>query len=97
MSNAQKATMNSAKKTKNEPAEDVVVEYDGETYTVNPDCVSDDIEILEAFEKNKIVTGLEAIVGDAQWRKFKSKKRSMDDLGEFTKVIIGALGMDTGE
>ena len=97
MSNAKKATINSAKKSSDVPAVDVTFEYDGETYTVNADVIKDDIEILEAFEDNKVTTAIRAIVGPDQWRLFKAKKRGVDDLGEFTQLVMQSFGMEAGE
>lgn len=59
--------------------ESIKFEYDGESYTVAP-AAEWDVEALEAFEDQKIITCVRMILGDDQWKRFKSKPRNMGDL-----------------
>jgi len=69
------------------------VDFDGEEYTVAKE-VLDDVEVLEAWEDGKHATLCRLILGADQWKKFKSKKRSVTEMYE---VITLALKDDEDE
>lgn len=75
---------------------DVTFEYDGVSYTVDKNSAND-VDVLEAFEDQKVITPMRFILGDVQWQKFKAKKRTAEDLTELAEVLFKALGMDLGE
>lgn len=66
--------------------------FDGETYKVPP-TNKWDIEVLESFESEKIISAVRALVGPAQWAKFKSKTRTVEDLNAFVEVLTKATGI----
>lgn len=68
-------------------------EYDGETYTVDLEAY-DDVEALEAREDQRYATLGRLLLGSAQWKKFKSKKRPVGDLLD---MLVLALGIDDEE
>lgn len=70
--------------------------YDGVTYaiTVDGEKFFDDVDVLEMLEDDKSIGILKTLVGPVQWAKFKSKKRTADDLAKFSEL---AFGVSLGE
>ncbi len=68
----------------------ITFEFDGESYTVAP-AAEWDVEALEAFEDQKIITCVRMILGDEQWKRFKSKPRNMGDLNGLFMVMQAQL------
>lgn len=66
--------------------------FDGEDYEVAPTSEWD-IEAVEAFEDEKIIAAVRALLGLEQWKKFKQKKRSVADLTALFETISAAVGI----
>lgn len=66
--------------------------YDGEDYEVPPTSEWD-ISVIEAVEDEKIVTVVRSILGTAQWAKYKSKPRNVEDLTKFFEALSKAAGL----
>lgn len=79
-----------------ESVEDVVFEFDGETYTVPRNAI-DDVEVIEAYEDQHVTIAARALLGPAQWAAFKSKKRKMAELYALLKELFAAIGISVGE
>lgn len=84
-----------AKEVKEETTE-VSFEYDGETYTYDK-TVLDDVDVLEAVDRNQLTVLVQAVVGAEQYQKFKEKRRTISELAEFSKVCFKAAGSDLGK
>lgn len=63
------------------------VEFDGETYEI-PANPLDDVEVMEAWEDEKFTVLLRCLLGPAQWRKFKSKKRTQAELWQLIQKAL---------
>lgn len=98
MSNTRKTTGAAAKALKEE-AEELKVysfEYDGDKYVFDKSTV-DDVEVYEAMEDGKMAVPLRTILGAEQWAKFKSKKRTVEELGRMLEAMYASIGVDSGE
>lgn len=85
------ATRNSAQaEATNSPIE---VEFDGETYTVPP-AREWDLDVLEAYEDEKIVATVRGVLGAEQYAKFRSKRRTVGELEDLFLGIQEALGVE---
>lgn len=84
--------------TPDELPEKVTITYDGEDYEIEV-AAFDDIEVMEAVEENKFVGAVKALLGPAQWLRFKSKKRSYSvDVVEILNLISKEIaGVTVGE
>lgn len=84
-----KALAQEAKQEKNDRVSFV---FDGDTYEMDrlTEDFWDDVDVLEAFEAQQAITLLKLIVGPANWMLFKSKKRTSEDLDEFSRLAFGA-------
>lgn len=71
-------------------------EYDGETYSIPSHAKAWDVDVLEAVEDGKIATAARALVGADQWRQFKAKRRSVEDLNDFFEAMQKAGGFGEG-
>lgn len=73
----------------------VTFEFDGETYEILP-ASEWDLDAIEAFEAQKAATGVRLILGDKQYKRFKSKPRKVADLTRLFEVmqahIVGSQG-----
>lgn len=70
----------------------ITFEFDGETYDIAP-AAEWDVDALEAFEDQKIITCVRLILGAEQWQRFKAKPRTMGDLnGLFTAMQAHLVG-----
>lgn len=77
---------------------DVTFDWRGQTWRVQADKSNLPIELMEAFEDGKYVTGCRALLGDAQWARFKAMSPTTSDLEELFDPIARALGFtDAGE
>lgn len=73
-------------------------EFDGKTYTVDKDKLSEDIDILEAFEDGKIITPLKMMLGEKQWLAFRAhSKPNATKLNAFAEALFEVLGVTPGE
>jgi hypothetical protein len=81
-----------------EASENSVVsfEYDGDTYTVDKNKAKD-LDVLEAFEEEKIIRPMKLILGEAQYRAFRAKHSSSDDLEALGEAMFKVLGVTPGE
>jgi hypothetical protein len=74
--------------------------YDGHDYTVET-SVFQDVEFHEAVDSGSDVAFVKALVGAAQFKKFKATgkngKRNIDELREFVKAADDAFGVESGE
>jgi hypothetical protein len=60
--------------TVEEVVDDVKFTFDGDEYTRAKDAL-DDLDVLEPWEDGKHIACARALLGEAQWKKFRSKKR----------------------
>jgi len=60
--------------------------YDGQPYAVPP-ASAWDLEALDAFEDNKVSTCVRLILGEAQWKTFRAKRRTVGDLNGIFEEI----------
>ncbi|MFG3715804.1 hypothetical protein [Micromonospora sp. NPDC047730] len=67
--------------------------YDGETYTVAP-SKDWDLDALAAFEDGHILTAVRLIIGDAQMKTFRSKKRTIGELNALFEEAQKAAGIE---
>ena len=79
-----------------EKPETIQFDYDSYTYTVNLEDV-DDAGVLEDFEDGKIVIPLRNILGEDQWKVFKSKKRRSKALSDLAEAMFDKVGTSLGE
>lgn len=56
--------------------------FDGELYHMPP-ADEWDLEVFELIEAGKLVTAMKMMIGDKQWRKFKSKPRKAAEFNDF--------------
>jgi len=70
----------------------VSFEFNGNTYVVDKDKFTDDLDILEAFEDGKIITPLKLLLGK-EWDRFKElEKPNAEKLGKFAEKLFEAVG-----
>lgn len=75
--------------------EATVVEYAGETYTLDADAL--DLEVLELIEKDKHVSAITLLLGEADFKRFKESVRTdkgkvpMPAFQEFIETVLEAL------
>lgn len=74
----------------------VTFEYDGEEYTYDSEDL-DDVDILEAWEQGKTITLLRLALGEAQWMKFKRKRRRATDIEGLSIAAFATKGVTPGE
>lgn len=81
-----------------EATEDPIIkfEYDGQEYTFSKDDL-DDVNVIEAFEDDKLVTPVRQILGAKQWEVFKSKRRTSQDLADMVTKMFDQVGVEPGE
>ncbi|NYI06070.1 hypothetical protein [Allostreptomyces psammosilenae] len=68
-----------------------LVEYNGYSYEVPP-SEEWDIDVLEAFDDNKITVALKALLGDEQYATFRQHNRKVKALNEFFMRATEAVG-----
>lgn len=69
----------------------VSFEFDGDTYVIPP-ASEWDLDALEAFEADKVVTCVRLILGDAQWSGFRKTHRTVGDLNRMFAALQRAGG-----
>jgi len=79
-----------------EESPNVTFEYDGDEYTVEKEKL-EDLDVLEAFEKEKLLTPIRLILGEYQWDVFRKRHSSATHLGELAEIMYKHLGVDLGE
>lgn len=52
-----------------------------------------DVDVFEAFENDKIVTALKALLGPVQWAMFREAGRGMAAVGELYEVLEEVVGL----
>lgn len=76
--------------------EELSFDYDGERYVYTAAVVRD-LEVLEAFEDDKVIKAVRLILGPVQWGKFKLKKRTDEDFQGICEAMFDAKGVKPGE
>lgn len=66
-------------------------QFDGETYFVQP-AEEWDVEVFLAAEEGKFVTAVKLLLGPAQWKRFKSKRRVSREVEAIFVAAQEALG-----
>lgn len=66
--------------------------YDGVAYKVAP-ASEWDLDVLESYEDGRIIAAVRALLGEAQWKKFRSKPRKTSDLNDLFGAIQEAVGV----
>lgn len=90
---------NSAKDAAKNEAENSVIlefEYDGEKYSYDK-AMNKDLDVLEAFEDEKIIKAVRLLLGPKQWSTFKKKKRDDEDFNDICEALFAATGVTPGE
>lgn len=70
----------------------VAFEFEGETYEVAPTSEWD-LDVMERYEDGQIATAVRALLGPAQWGRFRAKPRKVADLEALFSTIEKALGV----
>lgn len=68
------------------------VEFNGSTYQVPP-ADDWDIDVLEAFDEQRVTHALKALIGEEQYKTFRATNRKAKSVGEFFEVagkVVGA-------
>ncbi len=60
--------------------------YDGAKYSVPP-AEEWDLDVFEALEEGKLVTGVKALVGADQYAKFRREHRTLAELTAFMEEL----------
>jgi hypothetical protein len=60
--------------------------FEGDDYSI-PHTSDWPLDVLESFEDGRIVATVRALLGDEQWKRYKSKPRKASDLA----VLFGAI------
>ncbi|AVO22270.1 tail assembly chaperone [Streptomyces phage Nesbitt] len=66
------------------------VEFNGETYTVPP-ADDWDIDVLEAIDDQRITHALKALLGEDQYKTFRTHNRKVTALGDFMNAAQEAV------
>lgn len=75
--------------------QDVTFTFDGESYTITS-AAEWDLDALEAFEDQKVVTCVRLILGADQYKRFKTKRRTVGQLNAMFVEMQRALVGDSG-
>jgi hypothetical protein len=74
---------------------EIVVEYDGETYTLPP-AREWDTETFEHFENMRMVTGVRSALGPDNWKRFlkggDGGKRKIGEVTDMYDAMMTAVG-----
>jgi len=88
------------KSTTSEEVSSFSFEYDGETYSVAPSKVWP-LESQEAEEAGRYTEAAKLILGEKQYKLFRSKSRTVGDFADFSKALFEAAAehedVDLGE
>lgn len=74
----------------------VTFEYDGDTYTI-PHPKLWPLEVLEKQENGRYVGATEELLGAAQWKAFRGKPRTVEDLDDLSNALFEAVDTTKGE
>lgn len=74
---------------------DVPFTFDGETYYTTPPAKWS-LDAIEAFEADKVATCVRLLLGDDQWKRFKSKPRTIGDLNDMFQALQSAAVGSSG-
>lgn len=72
--------------------EPAVIEFRGNTFTVEREYAKWSIDLLESIEEGKSVGIVRGALGPSQWRTVKSMDLKVSDLNELADLLAGALG-----
>lgn len=76
----------------------VTFSFNDVEYTVDKNKISEDLDILEAFEEGKIITPMKMLLGLKQWNAFREKEKpNAEKLGKFAEALFEKLGGEPGE
>ncbi len=53
-----------------------------------------DLDVLESWEDGKVASTCRALMGPDQWAKFRSVKRTVEDLNSLFEALQEALGVE---
>ncbi|GAA0627344.1 hypothetical protein HPO96_36990 [Kribbella sandramycini] len=70
----------------------VTFTHKGKTYTIES-AEHWDVDVLLLFEQGKVISAVNAVLGDRQWDVMKSTGRKAADVGEMMEAIAKATGM----
>jgi len=72
--------------------------FNDKEYSVDKNKISEDLDVLEAFEDGKIITPMKMLLGLKQWNAFKeAEKPNAEILGKFAEALFDVLGGEPGE
>ncbi len=71
----------------------VTIEFRGETYSFEGDPNKVPFEALEAFEEQKPIAFIKAMLGK-DFNRLKSTVKVAADFNEFMDAVLGAVGVD---
>lgn len=71
-------------------------EYDGVKYVV-PAPKLWPLEVIEAQEDGRFNAAIRELLGPKQYKKFRSKPRTLEDLDNISGVLMDAADLDSGE
>jgi hypothetical protein len=74
--------------------EHITFDFDGETYEITP-ASEWDLDALEAFENDKVVTCVRLILGPDQWMRFRAAHKTVGDLNRMFAAVQRA-GVGSG-
>lgn len=75
---------------------DIIFVYDEEEYTL-PHPKLWPIEAVEAQEEGRMIGVLKALLGEAQYAKFKRKQRTVQDINDLMEASFKAVDTDQGK
>lgn len=67
----------------------LVIPWNGDDYVVDPGAVT--LDALEAFENERVITGMRLILGDEQYERYKTANPLASDLLGFLKLVLGTV------
>lgn len=75
---------------------EISYEYKGFTYHVAT-YRKWDLDAMEAFEDNKALSAVRALLGPEQWKVFKKTKPTVGDFEDFAEGLFEQTGASAGE
>lgn len=88
------ATQTSKSAAKNEAQDgEIRFEFDGEEFVITS-AADWDVEVLESYEDGNIVQTVRGLLGPDQWKRFKSKRRTVGDLNDLFQAVQDSLGSE---
>lgn len=67
------------------------ITFRSQTFDVPP-AEDWDLDVLEAIDESRMTSALRALLGEAQYEKFRAKNKKVRDLREFFEVAGKAVG-----